>query len=622
MPVPVRVSRGSATHRGSVRNSKLRLTQGLVSEVNRPSQAAAPLEFGASAELPSLSVCRLEAREDLLRKLRQHVDDPDLADFICPICWEPFWQPVRTVCGHAFCEGCLLKSVLAQLGHQQPDVSCPLCRHPLHVNDVSADQALLTRIRVVLTQKSREEEGQPRRANGRLCKGLVRATTPVQGVSSSSSSSSSAGGPVAPSPSPVPGSRPGTSLGMADPEALRSLAVTPVPAGRPPSSTSQAQVMRRDSEDADMCPVPLLSGWIRVAPSVPRMHERRAPGSNAQPGGAAGPPPTRSGRSVRQATAPGGPRPLLPSQLTHAVRPAGTAFGKTRCGTAGDVPAKASNIRGNQGLTQQQIGSSGKAACDAIQMTPPAAGLELVLDSRGPQASPSLQSARRGWSPANQLTEVSTPALRNRPARCAQVGSPAWVETEEQSHLQQLMVQCHDGRRSDILANGADPFQLSASYAAGSSEGDSILPMGTSFSAFVGGELPEVWSSASQPPSLPMSSPGKSQSTRRCHNNDFRSSSKVLSRGHVESAINEAADIKGSPNSADLASQFLRHQPDPPGTPAARASTAVATQRKAGCPGNGGTARADTAAGSRNYDADFDFADRYWKLLEDSDMAL
>ena len=119
----------------------------------RPSAPVPP-----SQQLPALSICRLEAPEELLKKLRRHADDPALAEFSCPICWEPFWQPVRTVCGHAFCEGCLLKSVLAQLGHDQPDVSCPLCRHPLHVDDVSADEALLTRIRLVIAQKNREIE--------------------------------------------------------------------------------------------------------------------------------------------------------------------------------------------------------------------------------------------------------------------------------------------------------------------------------------------------------------------------------------------------------------------------------------------------------------------------------
>lgn len=136
-------------------------------------------EFGVSSELPALSVCRLEAREELFRKLRKHVDDPALADFSCPICFEPFWQPMRTVCGHAFCEGCLLKAVLAQLSNPNPEVSCPLCRWPLHADDVSADQALLTRIRNVLAEKEKcqqEDATSIRRpGTGTICRGTPRA---------------------------------------------------------------------------------------------------------------------------------------------------------------------------------------------------------------------------------------------------------------------------------------------------------------------------------------------------------------------------------------------------------------------------------------------------------------
>jgi len=142
-------------------------------------------EFGVASDLPALSVCRLEAREDLLKKLKHHLDDPALADFQCPICWDPFWQPVRTVCGHAFCESCLLKSVLAQLGLEQPDVSCPMCRHPLHVDDVAVDQALVTRIRMVLAEKGREDEyaRPPPSRGGRVMRGLTSA--PSSGIGSS-----------------------------------------------------------------------------------------------------------------------------------------------------------------------------------------------------------------------------------------------------------------------------------------------------------------------------------------------------------------------------------------------------------------------------------------------------
>mmetsp|Transcript_64383 Transcript_64383/g.153562 ORF Transcript_64383/g.153562 Transcript_64383/m.153562 type:complete len:477 (-) Transcript_64383:31-1461(-) len=143
--------------------------------------AATRCEFGVKSDLPALSICRLEAPEELLNTWKQHVDDPALAEFACPICLEPFWQPVRTVCGHAFCEGCLLKSVLTQLSQGTIDVSCPLCRHLLHVDDVTVDQALLTKIRLILNEKRRAgtQQTQQRAAapsSQRLHHGLV---TPI-----------------------------------------------------------------------------------------------------------------------------------------------------------------------------------------------------------------------------------------------------------------------------------------------------------------------------------------------------------------------------------------------------------------------------------------------------------
>ena len=160
-------------------------------------------QYGAAANLPALSICRLEAPEEILKKLRKHAEDPAMAEFTCPICWEPFWQPVRTVCGHAFCEGCLLKSVLAQLGYDQPDVSCPMCRHPLHVEDVAADEGLLTRIRVAVAQKSRESEPHSRAHGGRLHRGSTRSPI-VENAATSPRALRCTGQPCTPMPAEWP----------------------------------------------------------------------------------------------------------------------------------------------------------------------------------------------------------------------------------------------------------------------------------------------------------------------------------------------------------------------------------------------------------------------------------
>eukprot|EP01102_Stenamoeba_stenopodia_P017408 TRINITY_DN6226_c0_g1_i1.p1 TRINITY_DN6226_c0_g1~~TRINITY_DN6226_c0_g1_i1.p1 ORF type:complete len:347 (-),score=71.72 TRINITY_DN6226_c0_g1_i1:88-1128(-) len=42
----------------------------------------------------------------------------------CSICLEPFWNPVRTPCGHVFCKGCLE-------GWREKKPSCPLDQQPL-----------------------------------------------------------------------------------------------------------------------------------------------------------------------------------------------------------------------------------------------------------------------------------------------------------------------------------------------------------------------------------------------------------------------------------------------------------------------------------------------------------
>lgn len=262
--------------------------------------AGARAEFGVSGDLPALSVCRLEAPEELLRRLRQHNDDPALADFTCPICYDPFWQPVRTVCGHAFCEGCLLKSVLAQLGHEQPDVSCPMCRHPLHVDDVAIDQALLTRIRLVLTERSREDGAGSRRSaaasgtRGRVHRGLAVAAPPGSRPSTSSSAPApGAGGTprtVAVTPRAVTAPvapiqrRPHTS-GQCGKEPLQSLSSLVVTAAAPPFRRGGSSLPRPpntapsllvhgadegfDGDENCFPGMPLLSSSVAWPPVVP-----------------------------------------------------------------------------------------------------------------------------------------------------------------------------------------------------------------------------------------------------------------------------------------------------------------------------------------------------------------
>ena len=54
----------------------------------------------------------------------------------CPICWDAFSAPVRTKCGHAFCEDCIRTSIRVKS-------ECPTCRQPILTHrDLRADTLL------------------------------------------------------------------------------------------------------------------------------------------------------------------------------------------------------------------------------------------------------------------------------------------------------------------------------------------------------------------------------------------------------------------------------------------------------------------------------------------------
>ena len=68
----------------------------------RPNPRSRPQYGAAKAALPALSICRLESPEEILKKLRQHAEDPAMAEFTCPICWEPLcwhsWVTISQMC--------------------------------------------------------------------------------------------------------------------------------------------------------------------------------------------------------------------------------------------------------------------------------------------------------------------------------------------------------------------------------------------------------------------------------------------------------------------------------------------------------------------------------------------
>jgi len=139
---------------------------------NRPTPRAKSshgrdVEGAGGSGLPPLLVFRMEDTETVWSKLQNLGDDPSFSDFNCPICFEPFWRPVRTVCDHRFCQECLLMTILMQLtnsGTADAKPSCPICRHLLRIDkdldtagDFPLDAEVMSAMKMKLSEKYREE---------------------------------------------------------------------------------------------------------------------------------------------------------------------------------------------------------------------------------------------------------------------------------------------------------------------------------------------------------------------------------------------------------------------------------------------------------------------------------
>lgn len=67
----------------------------------------------------------IETLKDTRNKVKEHSpDESDFSDLNCPICFELLVAATATVCGHTFCDRCLMESLILSS-------FCPICRTPL-----------------------------------------------------------------------------------------------------------------------------------------------------------------------------------------------------------------------------------------------------------------------------------------------------------------------------------------------------------------------------------------------------------------------------------------------------------------------------------------------------------
>lgn len=305
-------------------------------------------------------------------------------------------------------------------------MSCPMCRTPLHVDDVTADQALLTRIMMVVADRRREEENTANSARrststgGRICRGLVttRATTPLSGAgaaagegaggscgsgSSQSRPGTSHGEQAARSPRtgtpfvPPQGlevfSRPGTSKssggGASEDLQCTGRPCTPVSACLPSSQIGP------ESGASSARGTPMLAGWMRVAPSRPGTSGRPSrpgtsglpsrpgtsglrtrPGTSGQPTrpGTSGPPlrPGSSGLpapavSAKPSTPKAHLRPSPPPRAAPGSTPGGQRCRKPLAADAEDETAVAERLPELQGALQFATGWNAPASQQSLR---------------------------------------------------------------------------------------------------------------------------------------------------------------------------------------------------------------------------------------------------------------
>lgn len=95
---------------------------------------------------PSKKRVKLESQvlSSTQRDIEYAMDDADILDVLkCPICVSPFIDPRTAVCGHSFCQVCVLKYIEATSRNAAQTVPCPNCRAPIGLDSLRDPDATL-----------------------------------------------------------------------------------------------------------------------------------------------------------------------------------------------------------------------------------------------------------------------------------------------------------------------------------------------------------------------------------------------------------------------------------------------------------------------------------------------
>lgn len=79
---------------------------------------------------------------------------PNIEDYLCPICLDIVWKPMRLGCGHVFCHWCCVRSQLMAKTH------CPVCRAPGSIGSASQckDLALANHLKTYFPTEVRKRQ--------------------------------------------------------------------------------------------------------------------------------------------------------------------------------------------------------------------------------------------------------------------------------------------------------------------------------------------------------------------------------------------------------------------------------------------------------------------------------